>query len=885
MKKKNEHISKELLKGIRKVEGCHFSNGIKKRNHGDAIMKTKAVFPGVLMCFILLFCSCGGQSDFHVLEGPYLGQPPPENEPVIFAPGLVSTHFSQSYIAFLNEGRVCVFSAGTGKGHETYFTYEKDGSWTKPKRAPFEELQGHPNYTTGPLGRRVFYHSGNPTHPNDTRPDDNIWTIEWTGSGWAEPEALPEPANSEFGEAYPSAAADGTVYFFTWRRPGTRGDDIWFSRCINGRYQEAERLPWPLNTDFIEYDPYVAPDESFLIFGSDRPGGYGESDNYICFRKEDGNWTPAINLGFPYNSTTFDLCANGTPDGKYFFFTSGRKTNVDKGEIGKKEEVEPERDADLYWADFSFIEDLKQTLLTKHNAAEIIKQNYEEKGIKSAVDTLNRLYSSQRDSVYFLPYELLFLCKHMMDQDKIQDADVFASALEERLPEELSIMAGYARICAVNGYVSKGLKIFEELESEDPDFQLNDALSALGYLFTLYPEKTDDALRVLDFTVKKYPDDPWAYFSLARVYRRLGDMDKAVENCRKSLELEPNVGDISQLLERLEEEQKKKKAREESFPALKGPYLGQKPPGMTPEIFVPGIISTGRSEQQIAFAPDGRELFLWLGENRPYCTILWMKDEGEGWHPLQVALFSGKYVDMKFSFSPDGNTFFFSSNRPHLRGGKPSDNLDIWSVERHQNGWGQPILLNSPVNTESHDYYPVTAGNGNLYFMSDRDGGMGEDDIYVACFEDGKLKKAKNIGPPINTALNEGDPFIAQDESYLIFCCRDREGGFGNNDLYISFRKADGSWTEPINMGASINTLAEEVCPVVTHDGKYLFFSSNRKRIDGYPESPLTYEQIIGDLAGPGNGSNDIYWVDAKIIDELRPDELKKEPIRHVPMD
>jgi tetratricopeptide (TPR) repeat protein len=327
------------------------------------------------------------------------------------------------------------------------------------------------------------------------------------------------------------------------------------SRCVDREYQEAERLPWPINTDFIEYDPYVAPDESFLIFGSDRPGGFGNSDNYICFRKEDGSWTHPINLGRPLNSSSWDLCANGSPDGKYFFFTSGRKTEVDKGSIGKKSGEEPAEDSDLYWVDFAFITKLKNTVFAKRNAAEIIQHNYEKNGIQSAIDKLNRLYPNQKNDVYFSPFALLSLCKNMLVEDKIGDADLFFSALNELLPEDLSIKEGYARFCAVNGYVSKGLNILEELDSKDPSFSLNDSLSSLGYLFTLYPDKTEDALSVLKFTVEKFPEDPWAYFSLARVYRQLGDLDKAIENCRKSLEIRPDVGDVSQLLERLLQEQ------------------------------------------------------------------------------------------------------------------------------------------------------------------------------------------------------------------------------------------------------------------------------------------------------------------------------------------
>jgi len=148
-------------------------------------MKKHEFLKTFILLVLFLFNGCFSQENFLDLNGPYLGQKPPGTEPEIFAPGLITTHYSQSYIAFLYEARVCVYSASTEKGHETYYTYEKDGHWITPQRAPFEELQGHPNYTTGPLGRKVYFHSGRPTHPDDTRQDDNIWTIEWTGSDWA----------------------------------------------------------------------------------------------------------------------------------------------------------------------------------------------------------------------------------------------------------------------------------------------------------------------------------------------------------------------------------------------------------------------------------------------------------------------------------------------------------------------------------------------------------------------------------------------------------------------------------------------------------------------------------------------------------------------------
>jgi tetratricopeptide (TPR) repeat protein/Tol biopolymer transport system component len=800
-----------------------------------------------MLFFTVIFLAyCSKSDNFTRLQGPYLGQTPPGTEPEIFAPGLITTHYSQSYIAFLNAARVCVYSASTEKGHETFYTYEKNGRWTTPQRAPFEELQGHPNYTTGPLGRRVYFHSGRPTHPDDTREDDNIWTIEWTGSGWAGPQALPAPANSDYGEAYPSATADGTVYFFTWRREGCRGDDIWVSRCIDGQYQEAERLPWPINTDFIEYDPYVAPDESFLIFGSDRPGGFGKSDNYICFQKEDGSWTHPINLGLPLNSSSYDLCANGTPDGKYFFFKSGRKTEVDKGPIGKKSGEEPEEDSDLYWVDFSFIIDLENTMFTKQNAAKIIKHNSKENGVLSAVNMLNKLYSDQKDCTYFSPFELLYLCKDMIAEDKIGDADLFFSALNEVLPEDLSMKEGYAQFCATNGHVSKGLKILEKLESEDPNFNLSDSLSSLGYLFTLYSDKTEDALSVLQFTVEKFPEDPWAYFSLARVYRQLEDLDKAIENCRKSLEIRPSVGDISQPLERLLQEKEAKKAdnqKKESLPVLKGPYFGQEPPGDLPEIFKPRISPNIEIRGIPCFAKNGT-LLVYRGLSASTEGVFITEEKDGFWTFPQKVLALGPHEDRHFILTPDGKRIFFTSRRPVNSGGEPAKNPNLWVLDNTPSGWSQPQLTRTAVNTDQAEFYSTVTEDGTLYFTRS----INDDsaDIYCSRLVNREYVRTERLDAAINTRFVDGDPYIAPDESYMIFLSN-RPGGFGQHDFYISFRLKDGTWTPPKNLGKGINSEGNDVCPLVTGDRRFFFFGSNR------------------------TGRYEIYWVDAKIIDDLKP--------------
>lgn len=270
-----------------------------------------------------------------------------------------------------------------------------------------------------------------------------------------------------------------------------------------------------------------------------------------------------------------------------------------------------------------------------------------------------------------------------------------------------------------------------------------------------------------------------------------------------------------------------------------GPYFGQEPPGITPEIFAPGIISLpNRNEEQCIFSPDGNECCFtvdygsWLDVKIMYTTV-----EDGNWTEPNIAPFAETGSNAEPSFTPDGQNIFFISNRPP---GGPSWNYDIWKTERAEQGWGQPTRLNSPVNSSSSEWYPTTTNDGTLYFSSTRGGGQGGADFYRSIPSDGNYTTIGNLGMPVNTQYNEWCPFISPDESYLIFEA-DWPTGYGGSDLYISFRQEDKSWTTPRNLGPSINTTATEQCPFVSADGKYLFFARHSDTLD-------------------------IYWVDARAI-------------------
>lgn len=311
--------------------------------------------------------------------------------------------------------------------------------------------------------------------------------------------------------------------------------------------------------------------------------------------------------------------------------------------------------------------------------------------------------------------------------------------------------------------------------------------------------------------------------------------------------------------------------KEVNFPVLQGSYLGQKPPGMTPELYAPGIISTGYHDGCISFSPDGKELFYHFG-GLGRMVIIYMRHKNNRWTAPKVATFSGKYRDGEPHFSYDGKKILFRSNRPLEGEGEPMASTDIWIVERDEKGWGEPGNPGPIINSEKDDLYPTISRSGDLYFASNRDGGW---DIYVSKCINGGYTKPEKLSNAINSEFGDWDAFLAPDESYIIFGSNGRSDGFGESDLYISFRKEDGNWTKSKNMGPRINTHYREVDPVVTPDGKYIFFRSNRRIHQSYSETVLTYDEIIKILKSPGNGEGDIYWVDAKIIEELKPKDLK----------
>ena len=268
-------------------------------------------------------------------------------------------------------------------------------------------------------------------------------------------------------------------------------------------------------------------------------------------------------------------------------------------------------------------------------------------------------------------------------------------------------------------------------------------------------------------------------------------------------------------------------------------YLGQTPPGDSAIVFAPEIISTDSSFAGTAtFSLDGREFYFAVTNNRWDHFEIWSTRFMNGrWSiPAKVAFLNDSLQldELEPFVAPDGKRIYFNAGN--------AGNTDIWYCDRVGTAWGKPTKLSDMINTPDLEWYPTISGKNTLYIA--RNG-----DIYRFTFKDGQFNKAERIGCPVNSIDGEGDPFISPNEDYLILQSH-RSGGFGQADLYISYRKEDGSWTNPKNLGPKINTSEFECASSVTRDGKYLMFTRRKQWFTDTPSK--------------------IYWIASDFIERLK---------------
>jgi hypothetical protein len=261
------------------------------------------------------------------------------------------------------------------------------------------------------------------------------------------------------------------------------------------------------------------------------------------------------------------------------------------------------------------------------------------------------------------------------------------------------------------------------------------------------------------------------------------------------------------------------------FPKLTGPYLGQTPPGITPEIFAPRIISSDTLlEMGCAWMHDGKEFYFSRSETSEISSnwAIWVvRQKGDSWLEPEIASFSGVYRDFAPFITPDGQYLLFyrmSSKNNEVSHG-------TWILERIDDEWSEPRFF--------LDKYSVSTIDFKKFYYSTEHREASSRDIAVIDYSDGIFSNPRDLIGDINTKEFEAHSYISSDGKYMLF---DRA-----DSTYVSFLNDDFSWSKGYNLGGKFHI------PSLSPGGKFLFFESK----------------------------GDLYWVDAKVIEVLKPKKLK----------
>ncbi len=266
--------------------------------------------------------------------------------------------------------------------------------------------------------------------------------------------------------------------------------------------------------------------------------------------------------------------------------------------------------------------------------------------------------------------------------------------------------------------------------------------------------------------------------------------------------------------------------------ALAGYYLDQPLPVEEVTRFAKEIITTKYETQNcLTISDERKEIMYGIYNSKEEINKVYTSRYSDGewtipelFYPFESEKIS---IDAPF-FSPDSKRLYFLAKQ--LTDDKDIKPLEqVWYVEADDDTWSEPVVLPSFLDEYKIHMQFSVASDYSLYFKSRHESGYGDSDIYVSRFVDGEYLTPENLSENLNTKDNEMTPFIAPDESYLLFSRNQTKPSFTDSDLFISIQNDDGSWGEAEKLDKTINSDNNESCPVISPDGKYLFFNSDRK--------------------------------------------------------
>jgi hypothetical protein len=246
----------------------------------------------------------------------YFGTTNPGEKIELFAPDIVSLKDSkEKSLAISPSGDEIFFAGGSAWPECKIMHIEKiDNQWSEPMVAEFST----DCYTTEPAfspdGKYLFYSSSKGMKDINQY---SIWRIEKVGNKWRNPKKVIDIEDSGIWEFHPAISKDGTVYFCYWDSQNQAGS-IWQSKYSKGNYLKPEKINLPFDVHSSITDPFIDPDEKFIITSTKGQDGKGDYDVYVSYRK-DGSWLSPIHFGNKFNTAGDEDSFDISPDNKFIF--------------------------------------------------------------------------------------------------------------------------------------------------------------------------------------------------------------------------------------------------------------------------------------------------------------------------------------------------------------------------------------------------------------------------------------------------------------------------------------------------------------------------------------------------------------------------------------
>jgi len=250
-------------------------------------------------------------------------------------------------------------------------------------------------------------------------------------------------------------------------------------------------------------------------------------------------------------------------------------------------------------------------------------------------------------------------------------------------------------------------------------------------------------------------------------------------------------------------------------------YLGEYPPIDKPVTFKPELTPDKQLAHAGVFTPNMNEYYYTVSNaSFSQFTVMYIRKSGDQWTAPKEAFFNSSYLEHGVHFTEDGQWVYFSSTRPIEKGGN-SSNWHIWRSKKMQNGWSEAEWINIPGMNGKSTSHPSLTRSGRMYFHS-YNSDFSDMALFTSKPIDGVFQQAKKIFLPEGENNNTLTPFVAPDESYLLF-----EKKFDDFlEIYISYND-NGDWQLAKRLSDNVNTKSLGN-PYVTPDGRYLFYASGK---------------------------------------------------------